>query len=313
MDNLTHSLVGLMMARVSGRRAAMMVVAANLPDIDVVAMLGSQVTYLEYHRGLTHSLAAAPLLALIPMLLFRRRDWASYSGCLAGVLSHLLLDWTNIYGVRLLMPFSSRWMHLDITDVADPWILLALLLAVAAPALAGLVSSEIGAKTSSGAKFGWAWAALAFLMLYEGGRNVAHQRALSMVGARLWNGRPALRISAMPNRWSPFAWRGIIEGEGYAINADVDLPNDVDSGRIDYSSPPDQAVLKTRPFEVFARFNQVPFWKSEKLADGTTEVRLIDLRFGTPDEPGFMATAIVDESGAVKESQFGFGRLPRGK
>ncbi len=161
MDNVTHSLVGLMMARVSKQNAGMMIVAANLPDLDVVSFLGGSVTYLEYHRGLTHSLAAAPLLALIPMLLFRRRDWAAYLACLAGVLSHLLLDWTNIYGIRLLLPFSSKWLHLDITDVVDPWILLMLLLAVAAPALAGLVSSEIGAKKGSGAKIGWAWTALA--------------------------------------------------------------------------------------------------------------------------------------------------------
>src|SRR5487761_1908754 len=312
MDNVTHSLVGLMMARVSKQNAGMMIVAANLPDLDVVSFLGGSVTYLEYHRGLTHALAAAPLLALIPMLLFRRRDWAAYLACLAGVLSHLLLDWNNINGIRLLLPFSSKWLLLDITDVVDPWILLMLLLAVAAPALAGLVSSELGAKKGSGAKIGWAWTALAFLLMYEGGRAVAHERALSMLGARLWNGKPALRIGAMPNRWSPLSWRGVIEGDGYAIDASVDLPSDVGSGRIEYSSPPDPAALKTRPFEVFARFNQSPFWKSEKLADGTTEVRLIDLRFGTPGDPGIMATAIVDESGHVTESRFGFG-MPSGK
>lgn len=313
MDNLTHSLVGLMMARVSRRNAAMMVIAANLPDIDVVSMLGGSVNYLEYHRGLTHSLAAAPLLAVLPVLLFRRRDWASYLGCLAAVLSHLLLDWTNIYGIRMLLPFSSRWLRLDITDVVDPWILLMLLLAVAAPALAGLVSSEIGERNHSGIRAGWAWAALAFLAMYEGGRVVAHQRAISMLGARLWNGHPALRISAMPNRWSPISWRGVIEGDGYVVNAGVDLTGDVEPGRIDYPSPPNESALKTRPFEVFARFNQLPFWKAEKLADGTTEVRLIDLRFGTPQEPGFMAAAILNESGAVTESRFGFGRLPIGK
>jgi inner membrane protein len=314
MDNVTHSLVGLMLARVSGRNAAMMVIAANSPDVDIVSWAGGTLTYLDVHRGIAHSLIGAPVWALILILLFRDRTWRSYLVCLIGVLSHLMLDWTNIYGIRLLLPFSGKWLHLDMTDVVDPWILLALLLAVAAPGLAGLVGSEIGAKKSSGAARGWAWAALVFLLAYEGGRFAAHQRALAVMGARLYNGKQANRLSAMPSRWTPFQWRGVAEGDGYVVNVPVDLNGDFDpsDGRIEYASPPNEAALKTRPFEVFSRFDQVPFWKSEKLADGTTEVQLIDLRFGTPERPGFAAAAIVDESGVVRESRFGFGPLPVG-
>jgi inner membrane protein len=314
MDNITHSLVGLMLGRASGRNAAMMVIAANLPDIDIVSWAGGTLTYLEYHRGIAHSLIAAPVWALILILLFRSRNWQSYAACLVGVLSHLMLDWTNVYGIRMLLPFSGRWLHLDITDVVDPWILLALLVAIAAPALAGLVSSEIGAKKSVGVKRGWAWAAVVFLILYEGGRFAAHQRALAVMSARLYEGKPASRLSAIPNRWTPFGWRGVAEGEGYVVDVPVDLNAEFDPsiGRIDYASPASEAALRTRPFEVFAKFNQLPFWKAAKLADGTTEVQLIDLRFGTPEQPGFVATAIVDASGVVKESRFGFG-LPVGR
>ena len=315
MDNLTHSLIGLMLGRVTGRSAMMMVVAANLPDVDILSWAGGTLTYLDVHRGYAHSLAAAPLMALIPMLLFRSRNWASYFACLAGVLSHVLLDWTNVYGIRLLLPFSGKWLHLDITDVVDPWILLVFLLAIAAPALAGLVSSEIGAKKTSTAKRGWAWAALVFLIAFEGVRVSAHQRALAVMSARLYNGQPASRLSAMPNRWTPFQWRGVAEGDGFVDNVPIDLNTEFDpsAGRIDHPSPPNQAALMTRPFEVFSRFNQLPFWKTQKLADDTTEVQLIDLRFGTPEQPGFNASAIVDRSGVVKESKFGFGTLPVGR
>jgi inner membrane protein len=249
------------------------------------------------------------------MLLFRGRNWRSYLACLAGVFSHLMLDWTNTYGIRLLLPFSSRWLHLDVTDVVDPWILLALLLAVAAPALAGLVSAEIGAKKSFGVKRGWAWVALVFLLAYEGGRFAAHQRALAVMGARLYEGKPAISLSAIPNRWTPFRWRGVAEGDGYVVDVPVDLNAEFDpsAGRVDYPSPPNEAALRTRPFEVFGKFNQLPFWKTEKLADGTTRVQLIDLRFGTPEQPGFAATAIVDATGVVIESRFGFGQLPVGR
>src|ERR1035437_7514659 len=314
MDNVTHSLVGLMLGRVSGRNAAMMAIAANLPDIDIVTWAGGTLTYLEFHRGIAHSLIAAPLLALIPMLLFRSRNWQSYLACLVGVLSHLTLDWTNVYGIRLLLPFSGRWLRLDITDLLDPWILLALLLAVAATALAGLVSSEIGAKKSYAVKRGWAWVALVFLLAYEGGRFAAHQRALAVMGARLYNGQPANRLTAIPNRWTPFQWRGVVEGDGYVVIVPVDLNTEFDpsAGRIDYTGPPNEAALKTGPFGVFSKFDQLPFWKIEKLADESTDVQLIDLRFGTPEQPGFAATAVVEPAGVVKDSRFGFG-LPGGR
>ncbi|MGA3189349.1 MAG: metal-dependent hydrolase [Bryobacteraceae bacterium] len=314
MDNVTHSLVGLMMSRAWGKNAAMMVVAANLPDVDVISWAGGTLTYLEYHRGILHSLTAAPVLALIVMLLFRNRGWTAYLACLAGVGSHLLLDWTNTYGIRLLLPFSGQWLHRDMTDVVDPWILLALLLAIAAPALAGLVGSEIGARKSSGAKRGWAWAALALLVAYEGGRFAAHQRVLEVMGARLYNGKAAKRLIAIPNRWTPLKWRGVAEGDGYVVDVGVDLSTEFDpsEGRIDYMGPVNEAALKTRPFQVFSRFNQLPFWRIEKLADDATEVQLIDLRFGTPEQPGFVATAILEASGEVRESKFGF-RLPVGR
>ena len=75
---------------------------------------------------------------------------ATYAGCLIAVLSHLLLDWTNVYGVRLMLPFNAKWYRLDSTDIIDPVILGVLLLALAAPALSGLLTSEMGGRKSRG-------------------------------------------------------------------------------------------------------------------------------------------------------------------
>ena len=43
-----------------------------------------------------------------------------------GVLSHVALDWLNNYGVRLLMPFSSRWFYGDSVFIVDVWLWIAL-------------------------------------------------------------------------------------------------------------------------------------------------------------------------------------------
>lgn len=321
MDNLTHSLVGLMMSRAGMDRrvkkaAALMILAANAPDIDTVSGLGGALNYLKWHRGYTHSLAAAPVVALAPllvMMIFRwRLSWWAYAFSLVGVLSHLALDWTNTYGIRMLLPFSSQWLRLDQTDVVDPWIWALLLAAVGAPALARLVSSEIGAKAGAGPRRGWAWFALIVLSGYEGARYAAHARALAVMGAHVYNGSIAARLTALPDRMNPWRWRGVAEADGFVDIVPVDLSEafDPSDGRIDYEQEPNPAMDSARrapAFEQFARFCQVPFWKITPLVEGT-RVELIDLRFGTPENPGFEASGVVDSSGRVHDAKFTFGR-----
>src|ERR1700731_4267051 len=59
MDNLTHTLFALTLARTPLGRAgrgttAALLLASNAPDIDIVATAGGAVKYLQWHRGLTH-------------------------------------------------------------------------------------------------------------------------------------------------------------------------------------------------------------------------------------------------------------------
>ena len=320
MDNLTHSLVGWMMSRAGidrkiPRAAPLMIVAANIPDVDVVSLAGGPLSYLTWHRSYTHAFAFAPLMALIAALavLGRRISWWAYFFSLLGVLSHLLLDWTNVYGIRLLLPFSSRWLRLDQTDVIDLWIWTILLLAVAAPALARMVSGEIGAK-SRGPKRGWAWFALIALSSYEGIRFATHQRALAEMNAHLFNNSVPQRVTALP-AGAFWRWRGVAEGPGWLDIVPIDLrePFDPDAGRIDYGPEPSSAIDSARAtpaFQGFAKFDQLPFWKVTPGVDDTI-VELIDLRFGTPQRPGFEARAVVDRDGRVTESVVRFGSVPR--
>jgi inner membrane protein len=296
----------------AGRVVLMTIIAANIPDIDVVSGFGGSLSYIEWHRSYTHCFAFAPLMAVIPMLLVWRFSPIYYLFSLIGVLSHLLLDWTNAYGIRLLLPFSSRWLRLDQTDIVDPWILSILFLALAAPALAGMVGSEIRSKKSSGPKRGWAWFALAAVLTYEGARFAAHSRAIAEMGAHIYNGVIAEKLTAVPSAMNPWRWRGIAQAGGFVDIVPVDLSGQFDptDGRIEYSAPASpeiEAAKRTRPFEVFGNFCQLPFWRSTPAADGTL-VELIDLRFGTPQTPGFEARAIVDASGQVHDAKFTFGR-----
>lgn len=158
MDNLTHSLAGMLLAeaacvwrrerRPHVRAWAYLVsaVANNLPDIDVAYTwmdgpkpLGS----LLNHRGHTHTLALALpgawLLGWAAWRWFARRHPGAASPerelllllALLGPVAHLLLDFGNNYGVHPFWPLSGRWFYGDTIFIVEP-----LWLALAVPVLA---------------------------------------------------------------------------------------------------------------------------------------------------------------------------------
>src|SRR5688500_11054451 len=147
MDNLTHTLVGLTAAkagleRLSPGAATVCVLAANAPDVDVAILLfGDRWTYLHHHRGITHAIVGVVCLALLLPLVMHGLDrvWARLRNQpaktkLRGLLlasaiataTHPLLDWTNNYGIRFFLPWSSKWSYGDLVYIIDPYIWLLL-------------------------------------------------------------------------------------------------------------------------------------------------------------------------------------------
>jgi inner membrane protein len=326
MDPLTHSATGLFLGRAGLNRFSaqapwILVLAANAPDIDIVTLAGGQVNYLNYHRHLTHSLAAWPVMALLPVLavrVFTRKPFrwlGAYGISLAAVASHLLLDWTNAYGIRWLLPFSARWFHLDLTSVADLWIWAVLLMALAGPAIARLVNAEIGARTKSPGR-GFAIFALLFLALYNSGRGVLHGRAVATLDSRIYSGAVPLRVAALPSPVNPLAWRGLVETREFYSVADFSLLEEFDPSRgaIFYKAEPApalQAANNSPVFRDFFRFSQFPLERSMPLGDpeNATRVEVMDMRFGTPTQPGFIATADLNSRLQVMRSGFAFGAI----
>ena len=322
MDNLTHALTGLMLSRAGLNRivphaSALLMIAANIPDIDVVSLLVSPAAYLRYHRGLTHALVAIPFMAVLPVLFVRlvtrtRMNWKrSWLICVAGVASHPLLDYTNIYGVRWFLPFASEWRSLDITNVVDVWIWGVLLLALAGPAFSRLVSGEIGSAATSGR--GWAIFALSALTFYDGGRWFLHSRALAVQEGRMYSGSAPLQVSARPEAVNPFRWRGLVETEDAFVTTDIRLLSEFDptSGRTFHKPVLKReaaAAGRTEVFRDLVAFSPFTLWQFTPADEhpGATRVDLLDLRFGEPAKPGFGAVAIVNDANEVLKSWFHF-------
>ena len=142
MDNLTHSLVGLVaskagLEKVSPGATVLCILAANAPDSDIVTLIGGRWSFLHHHRGITHSLFGTLVLALTLPLIFyfadrliakirARQPAVRLKGLMiASVLvtaTHPFMDWTNNYGIRPYLPWRSQWFYGDFVFIVDPFL-----------------------------------------------------------------------------------------------------------------------------------------------------------------------------------------------
>lgn len=215
MDNLTHTLVGLAVSkagleRLSPGTSSLCIVAANAPDLDVITgIFGDRWTALHYHRGITHSFAGTVVIALVLPLAFcsmeaivARLRTRSRKLRLPGLLlasfiasaTHPLLDWTNNYGVRLLLPWNSKWFYGDLVFIVDPYVWLTF--GVAAFLL-----------TANSRWRRWCWcvfaAALTILVAYAGLLRSAlpHSRLLVALWLAVIVGSVVAYRGGMARRW----------------------------------------------------------------------------------------------------------------
>jgi inner membrane protein len=261
-------------------------------------------------------------LAAVAMVRFAGRKPVQWTGAffaaLIAVASHLLLDWTNVYGIRLLLPFSSEWLRADTTGVIDLWILTVVIIGVAGPFLARLVGSEISSGPARDKHHGrgFAWFALLFLLIYDCGRGVLHARATAALGSHLYGDSTPLRVAALPDAANPFKWRGVVETSDAYIVQDVNLANQAAPERAAFFPKPSPdasmaAARTTLPFQEFLQFSQFPLWRitPNPAVENGKIVEVFDMRFGTPAAPGFMARAVVEPNLRVSDATFQFGAL----
>ena len=312
MEPVTHFLFGAAMGRAGLNRktalaTATLTLAAEAPDLDVISRFWGSSFGLNHHRGFTHSFLGLPLVATAVVgfiyLIWRlggrkTRDpnlpprWGllfAYA-CLAGV-SHILLDFTNNYGVRPFWPFSERWYSWDIVFIVEPVILVFLILGLIVPSLFSLINEEIGARRKGPQGRLAACVALLAVCASWGVRDYEHRRAIAALQSRTYNGVGPLRASAYPYWVNPFRWHGVVETPAFFATANVDsLTPEVDAeGRIEIQYKPEETLVtlaakKTYLGQVYLSWAQYPVTETEQLESGRAAyvVRFRDLRYAYP-------------------------------
>jgi inner membrane protein len=302
MDNLCHTLVGAAIGEAGLKRrtrygSAALMIAANLPDVDVL-VFATSVPSVAFRRGWTHGVLAQALLpvvfAAVMTLAARRRGHGAASAgarvhfgwllalSYIGVLSHVFLDYLNNYGIRLLAPFDWRWFYGDAVFIIDIWLWVVLGVGV-------WVARRRGQRTAAAA-------ALAIAAVYVA-VMLGSARAARPVVSRAWaaqEGHEPLALMAGPVPVTPFRRDVIVDaGREYAAGT-LRWPREVAFARERVPKHADARLVarareapNVRGFLVWARF---PYWEVRKVPGGAL-VTVRDMRFGER----FAASTIVKD------------------
>jgi len=344
MEPVTHFLTGACIGRAglnrtTGYATLVLTLGAEFPDIDVLWNFNGPVEALAHHRGFTHSLVGAPVDAAVVLgfvyAIHRWRLSRGKSPALAprwallflygilAVLSHILLDFTNNYGVRPFMPVNWHWYSWDIVFIIEPLMLLVLIVGLVLPSIFGLVGSEIGAHKE---KFRGRWCAVGALLAIGAiwwMRDYEHRKAVTLLNSTDYRGEAVMRVAAMPYPLTPFVWAGIVETPSFYAKIPIDL-------RSANNDPQDRAQVLYKPREtpitlaakqsplgrVYLDWSQFPLLEALPLTPPELgyDVRLRDLRFDylplsvnatPPRRSPLSASVIIDRNGKVALMRMG--------
>jgi inner membrane protein len=345
-----------------------MTLAAETPDLDVLWSFRGPVTAFQHHRGITHTFVAIPFEGLVVLgvvwLIHRWRlkrakraparpqpataptdrvvpqsltaapvRWTLlYGFVLIALLSHILLDWTNNYGVRPFFPFNPHWYAGSFVFIFEPVMFGLLLMALVAPWLFALIGTEVGARKQPFRGQLWAIFALVAIAALWTWRWLEHDQAIQLAATGSYgpnaSGAEVVRVSANPYPGNPYRWHTIVETPNFYQVASVNTWDSTVSTNPEqdlFYKPADDAstIAAKRSYlgQVYLDWSSWPLVTdmgpvtppdAAPNAPAWTAVRFLDLRFlydtsviqGRLDPP-LSAMVYVNANRHVARMQFG--------
>lgn len=305
MEPITHALSGVVSSSLGirqefGSSGVIAFTAACIsPDIDSFISLMGQDLYLIHHRGLTHSVVFAPILALLLALFFslfmKQMAFKNlFLLSLAGLGLHIALDLLNSYGTQIFYPFTHKAYSFDMDIILDAWFFLPLLIGVLLISIFTNNQRQIAASV------------LVILTVGCGVRFGQKAKAESLIKPL----HPQTKFDIIPGSWkviySPFYWRGVVSTPKDLKIYDVNTLNKrvVLIENMEILKEIEKYTKKSKLLKAFNRWSRFPYYKVSEDKDGVT-INYGDLRF--VDKPdGFMAQVQLDSQGKVISEEFSF-------
>lgn len=305
MDTITHGLIGVLASK-SGfyqkaRKAATVafLVGAIFPDADVITSIFGPEFSLRYHRGITHSVIAAPFFALFwGAIIYRFSSFKNFRFLALmvalGTYSHIFFDLITSYGTVIFDPLSTKRYSWNLVFILDPFITI--------PVLTGLIicwkREEVALKVSA--------VLFIFLSLYllfclysreaveEKLANFMKERSLSVV-----------KSSAYPRPLAPIFWMGVIETEDKFYKVNMRLFGDDTGGILEIAKTDENRFVSMakdlRTVRVYLWFAEFPVSRYRR-EEGRHIVEFYDLRFGMlPNRKPFLLRVTFDKNGSLRD------------
>ncbi|MBP2651994.1 MAG: Protein of unknown function transrane [Firmicutes bacterium] len=294
MDSLTHALIGIAVAGLSGHQPALSdpiyiaaVLGSQAPDFDLVAQVRGSMAYLRQHRAFSHSFPGVALWALAiagglelyftQMNFLQNLLWAFIGG-----ISHILIDYFNTHGVALLWPFKRDRKSTPLLNVFDPALLVLMLVPY---------TFTIPIKLLSLTTFG---IIAGYIIL----RYQLRQQASAWLKT-YFNSYAITKLWVMPSLSQLLCWDFVIETDSRVFNGrrgifrpiltiEANLPKQINLSTFT------KKAQQTELGQFFDLFTPYIFFKEQYLDTNLVKVTIYDLRYYTNQHFIHSATIIFD-------------------
>ncbi|MBM0867015.1 inner membrane protein [Staphylococcus auricularis] len=311
MDTATHIVMGIGLTALATQDPAMsgsfaatattLIAGSLIPDSDTVLKLKDNATYIANHRGITHSIPFTilwPLLiSLVIFTFFNNVDithvwmWAQLA-----VFLHVFVDIFNSYGTQALRPITNKWIQLSVINTFDPIIFVLLCI--------GILLWVLGVHPFL-AFFPIIGILIIYYILRFRMQAFIKRKAVKLIQAE----QHPVKVFVAPTM-KFMEWRVGIQTENYDYVGRSYGGNIVFSDKVERQPFPSddlmQYVQNDKNIRTFLNFSSVYRWQKTDLDDGTTEIRLIDLRYLKNGHYSFVAIAHLDEENNIDHSYIGW-------
>jgi inner membrane protein len=305
LEPITHFLTGAVLARAGFNRktalaTATMTLAAEAPDLDTLWGFKGPVYGFAHHRGFTHSFLGLILTSFLVVgfiyLIWRVRGrktnipnlpprWGLlFLFAYVAGLSHILLDFTNNYGVRPFWPFWEKWYSWDIVFIFEPALYILL--------LAGLILPLFFSrhKPLPHGRQAATLALIGIVGLY-GVRDFEHRKAVHSLESQRFESAAPIRVSAYPYYWSLTHWYAVAETENFFATSGMNSrTGELNRSQLEFIPKPDEtaatlAAKRSYAGRVYLNWAQYPLvTETEEGQDAVVHFK--DLRFDYPELRG---------------------------